>query len=83
MSEPSDVTSIFIHHQTPNVDVDRGFLAGFGIVALRDVIGLRRLKLDALLTSDDICKLPVQWTFSISREVLTERFQQMLEEFVF
>jgi hypothetical protein len=65
------------------VEVDRDFLAGFGIVALRDVVGLRRLKLGELLSPEDIEKLPVPRTFSTSREVLSTRLQRMLAEFNF
>ena len=65
------------------VEVDRDLLAAFGIATLRDVAGLRQVKLDALLSPEDICQLPVPWTFSKAREVLTERLQRMLEEFYF
>jgi hypothetical protein len=62
---------------------DRSFLNGCGIATLRDVVGLRGLNLGALLASDDICKLPVPWNFSKSREVLTDRLAGMLRELCF
>jgi hypothetical protein len=65
------------------VALDRTFLTGCGIVTLRDVVGLRRLSLSALLSPQDICQLPVPWNFSESREALTERLQRMLEGFYF
>jgi|ERR1017187_4535362 hypothetical protein len=62
---------------------DRSFLNGCGIVTLRDVVGLRGLSLSALLSPQDVCTLPIPWTFSKSREVLTQRLQRMLDEFYF
>jgi hypothetical protein len=65
------------------VVLDRAFLTGCGIATLRDVVGLRQLRLDALLSRKDICQLPVPFNFSTSREVLAERLQRMLAGFFF
>lgn len=65
------------------VMLNRPFLTRCGIATLRDVIGLRQVKLGTLLSPKDICQLPVPFSFSKSREALTERLEQMLRELCF